>query len=91
MDLGERTDGDVPVHGYQFFVRERGQYHGPVEVDIARATGLPTRFVMLEPTMSATMTMRYYDYDRPATIEVPPCLAKRRRRLGASMVPPWRG
>jgi hypothetical protein len=76
VDLGERTDGDVPVHGYQFFVREQGQYHGPVEVDIARATGLPTRFVMSEPSMGATMVMRYSDYDRPATIELPPCLAK---------------
>ena len=76
MDLGERTDGDVPVHGYTFFVREQGQYHGPVEIDIARDTGLPTRFVMSEPSMGATMVMRYYDYDQPATIELPPCLAK---------------
>jgi hypothetical protein len=35
-DLGERADGDVSVHGYQFFVQEQGQYHGPVEVDIAQ-------------------------------------------------------
>ena len=76
VDLGERTDGDVPAHGYRFFVREQGQYHGPVEVDVARATGLPTRFVMSEPSMGATMVMRYSDYDRPATIEIPPCLAK---------------
>jgi hypothetical protein len=76
VDLGERLDGDVPVHGYTFFVREQGQYHGPVEVDIARATGLPTRFVMSEPSMGATMVMRYSDYDRPATIAIPPCLAK---------------
>ena len=76
VDLGERLDGNVPVHGYTFFVREQGQYHGPVEVDIARATGLPTRFVMSEPSMGATMVMRYSDYDRPATIDIPPCLAK---------------
>ena len=76
VDLGERTDGGVPVHGYRFFVREQGQYHGPVEVDVSPATGLPTRFVMSEPSMGATMVMRYSDYDRPATIEVPPCLAK---------------
>jgi hypothetical protein len=76
VDLGERTDGDVPVHGYRFFVRQQGRYHGPVEVDIARATGLPTRFVVSEPSMGATMVMRYYDYDRPATIEIPPCLTK---------------
>jgi hypothetical protein len=36
VDLGERADGDVSVHGYQFFVQEQGQYHGPVEVDIAQ-------------------------------------------------------
>ena len=61
---------------YQFFVQEQGQYHGPVEIDIARGTGLPTRFVMSEPSTGATMTMRYSDYDRPATIEAPSCLAK---------------
>jgi len=76
VDLGERTDGDVAVHGYRFFVREQGQYHGPVEVDVARGTGLPTRFVMSEPSMGATMTMRYSDYDKPAEIDLPPCLSK---------------
>jgi len=76
VDLGERTDGGTAVHGYRFFVREQGQYHGPVEVDIAHATGLPARFTISEPSMGATMTMRYSDYDRPAEIDLPPCLAK---------------
>jgi len=76
VDLGERTDGDVPVHGYRFFVREQGQYHGPVEVDIARGSGLPTRFAMSEPSSGGGMIMHYYDYDQPATIELPPCMAK---------------
>ena len=75
-DLGERMDGGVPVHGYRFYVHEQGRSHGPVEVDVARASGLPTRFVMSEPSMGATMTMRYSDYDKPAQIEIPPCLAK---------------
>jgi hypothetical protein len=74
VDVGERTDGDVPVHGYRFFVREQGQYHGPVEVDIARSTGLPTRFAMSEPSMGASMVMHYSDYDKPAEIEMPACL-----------------
>ena len=76
VDLGDRTDGNVPVHGYQFFVREQGRYHGPVEVDVARATGLPTRFAMSEPSMGASMVMHYSDYDRPAEIQLPPCLTK---------------
>jgi predicted RNA-binding protein with TRAM domain len=76
VDLGDRSDGDVSVHGYRFFVREQGQYHGPVEVDIARSTGLPTRFAMSEPSMGASMVMHYSDYDRPAEIEMPPCLSK---------------
>lgn len=76
QDLGERSDGDVPVHGYRFYVREQGRSEGPMEVDIARATGLPTRFMMSEPSMGATMVMRYSDYDQPAQIEIPPCLAK---------------
>ena len=74
-DLGDRTDGAVAVHGYQFYVNEQGRYHGPVEVDVAR-DGLPTRFVIAEPSMGATMTMRYSDYDKPLEIELPPCLAK---------------
>lgn len=69
-------DGDVPVHGYRSFVREQGQYHGPVETDIARATGLPTRFAMSEPSMGASMVMHYSDYERPATIEFPACLSQ---------------
>jgi hypothetical protein len=76
VDLGDRTDGDVPVHGYTFFVREQGRYNGPVEVDVARGTGLPTRFVLADPDGRGTMIMRYSDYDQPATIEIPPCLAK---------------
>ena len=76
VDLGERTDGGVPVHGYRFFVREQGQYHGPVEVAVARSTGLPTRFAMSEPSIGASMVMHYSDYDKPAEIELPPCLAK---------------
>ena len=76
QDLGERKDGDVPVHGYRFYVREQGRSEGPMEVDVARATGLPTRFTMSEPSMGATMVMRYSDYDQPAQIEIPPCLAK---------------
>jgi hypothetical protein len=76
VDLGERSDGGVSVHGYRFFVRQQGQYHGPVEVDIASSTGLPTRFAMSEPSMGASMVMRYSDYDRPAEIEIPPCLTK---------------
>lgn len=76
VDLGERTDGDVTVHGYRFFVRDQGQYHGPVEVDIARSTGLPVRFAMSEPSMGASMIMRYSDYDKPAEIELPSCLSK---------------
>jgi hypothetical protein len=47
-----------------------------MEVDVARASGLPTRFVMSEPSMGATMVMHYSDYDKPAQIEIPPCLAK---------------
>ena len=76
QDLGERKDGDVPVHGYRFYVREQGRSEGPMEVDVARATGLPTRFTMSEPSMGASMVMRYSDYDQPAQIEIPPCLAK---------------
>ncbi len=76
VDLGDRTDGEVAVHGYRFFVREQGQYHGPMEVDVARSTGLPTRFAMSEPSMGASMVMHYSDYDQPAKIEIPPCLAK---------------
>jgi hypothetical protein len=76
VDLGERSDGEVPVHGYRFFVREQGRSHGPVEVDVARASGLPTRFVMSEPSMGATMVMHYSDYDRPEQIEIPACLTK---------------
>jgi hypothetical protein len=76
VDLGERSDGGVPVHGYRFFVQEQGRSHGPMEVDVARASGLPTRFVMSEPSMGATMVMHYSDYDKPEQIEIPPCLAK---------------
>ena len=75
-DLGDRTDGGVPVRGYRFYVHEQGRYHGPVEVDVARDSGLPTRFVISEPSMGATMTMRYADYDKRAEIDLPPCLKK---------------
>ncbi|HEY2798844.1 MAG TPA: hypothetical protein VGK26_13220 [Thermoanaerobaculia bacterium] len=76
VDLGDRTDGDVPVHGYRFYVLEQGRSQGPVEVDVAKTTGLPTRFAMSEPSMGASMVMHYSGYDRPAEIEIPPCLAK---------------
>lgn len=46
-----------------------------VEVDVARATGLPTRFTVADAGGSGSMVLRYYDYDRPVEIPIPPCIA----------------
>jgi hypothetical protein len=74
--VGDQTLDGVPVTTYEFFVQEKGQYHGPMRMHIAKDTGLPFRIDMSDPQMrGAKMQMDYFDIDKNADIEAPGCLA----------------
>jgi hypothetical protein len=57
-----------------FYVKEKGQFHGRVRLDVADDSGLPVRLELADPGSPGRMTMDYYDFDQPAEIEVPPCM-----------------
>ena len=69
-----------PVSNFQlsgptsYPVKEKGQFHGPVRLDVADDSGLPVRLELADPGSPGRMTMDYYDFDQPAEIEVPPCM-----------------
>jgi hypothetical protein len=76
--VGEQTLDGVPVTTYEFYVRERDQFYGPMRMHVAKDTGLPARIEMADPQMhGASMQMDYYDIDKGGDFEIPACLANK--------------
>jgi hypothetical protein len=74
--IGDQTLEGVAVTTYEFYVRDKDQFHGPVRMHVAKDTGLPMRLEMTDPQMrGASMKMDYYDFDKGGEIEIPACLA----------------
>ncbi len=72
---GQSMDG-TPVSAYEFYVKEKDQFHGPMHMYVGKESGLPMRIEMLDPQMrGASMKMDYFDFDKGGEIEVPACLA----------------
>ena len=74
-DLGPQTIGGVTGNGYHFYVKENGRFDGPVRVLVARESGMPRRFEFADPRGGGKMAMNYSDFDKPAKIDLPSCLA----------------
>ena len=75
--IGDDNIGGVAVTGYEFYVQQNGRYQGPMQLYIAKDSGLPARLAMNDPRMQGSMQMDYYGYNDTANFEVPDCLAKK--------------
>lgn len=75
--IGDDNIGGVAVTTYEFYVHEGSQFHGPMQMFIAKDSGLPVRMAMNDPRMQGSMQMDYFGYDDSANFEVPDCLAQK--------------
>lgn len=76
----ERVIGDQEIEGkavttYEFYVLDKGEFHGPMRLHVAKDTGLPVRMEMTDPQGRGGMRMDYRDIGKPANFEIPSCLA----------------
>lgn len=75
-ETGDQTLDGTSVAAYEFYVKEKDQFHGPMHMYVAKESGLPMRIEMSDPQMrGASMKMDYFDFDKGGEIEVPGCLA----------------
>ena len=72
---GDQTINGMAVTGYEFFVRENGKFHGPLQMYVAKDTGLPARIAMTDARAGGSMQMDY-GYNQPGDFEMPACLAE---------------
>ena len=73
--FGDDTINGIAVTAYEFYVREKGELHGPMRLSVNKSTGLPLRIDMKDPQMPGGLHLDY-SYDNIADIEIPPCMAK---------------
>ena len=75
--VGDDTINNVPVTSYEFYVRDGGQFHGPMQMYVAKDSGLPVRMGMSDPRMNGSMQMDYFGFNEGGDFEVPACLAQK--------------
>jgi len=75
--VGDQTLEGVSVTGYEFFVNEGGRFHGPVQLFVAKDSGLPMRIGMSEARAGGSMRMDYFGFNQGGDFEVPACLAEK--------------
>jgi hypothetical protein len=72
---GDQTVDGVAVTGYEFFV-EDGKFQGPLQMYVAKETGLPLRIAMSDPRAGGGMHMDYFGFNQGGDFEVPACVAE---------------
>jgi hypothetical protein len=70
---GDQTLDGLAVTGYEFFVKQGGRFQGPVQLFVAKETGLPFRIAMSDPRAGGGMQMDY-SFNPGGEIEIPACL-----------------
>ena len=75
--VGDDTINNIAVTSYEFYVRDGKQFHGPMQMYIAKDSGLPVRMGMSDPRMQGSMQMDYFGFGQGGDFEVPPCLAQK--------------
>jgi hypothetical protein len=73
--VGDDTINDMAVTNYEFYVRDGGQSHGPMQMAVAKESGLPVRIGMSDPRAGGSMQMDYFGFNQGGDFEVPGCLA----------------
>lgn len=76
-----RVVGDDSINGtavttYEFYVKDGGKFHGPMQMHIAKDSGLPLRMGMNDPTAGGSMQMDYFGFNQGGDFEVPSCVSK---------------
>ena len=74
--IGDQTLNGAAVTAYEFFVRENGKFNGPMQMLVAKDSGLPVRISVSDPQGRGGMHMDYYGFNQNGEIEIPSCLAE---------------
>lgn len=74
--IGDQTLDGVAVTAYEFFVRQDGKYYGPMQLFVAKDSGLPARIAMNDPQARGGMQMDYFGFNQGGDIEIPACLGE---------------
>ena len=72
--LGEQTVDGVAVTSYEFYVQDKGKAQGPMQMHIAKDSGLPMRIGMSDARMGGGMQMDYFGFNQGGDFELPACL-----------------
>jgi hypothetical protein len=75
--VGDSTVEGVAVTGYEFYVHENGKAQGPMQMFVAKDSGLPVRIGMNDPRGQGGMTMDYFGFNQGGDFEIPACLDKK--------------
>jgi hypothetical protein len=74
--IGDQTLDGIAVTSYEFYVHQNGRFQGPVQLHVAKETGLPMRIGMNDPQARGGMQMDYFGFNQRGDIEVPACLGQ---------------
>jgi len=72
--VGDQTLDGIAVTSYEFYVRQNGRFQGPMQLYVAKETGLPMRIGMNDPQSRGGMQMDYFGFNQRADLEVPACV-----------------
>ncbi len=74
--VGDQTLDGVNVTGYEFYVSQGGKSQGPIQMYIAKDSGLPVRLGMSDARVGGGMQMDYFGFNQGGDFEIPACLAE---------------
>ena len=72
--VGDQTLDGVSVTAYEFYVRQGGKFQGPLQMYIAKDSGLPMRIGMNDARSGGGMQMDYFGFNEGGDFEIPACL-----------------
>jgi len=76
--VGDQSVDGVAATAYEFYVRENGRSQGPMQMLVAKDTGLPLRIGMNDPRGAGAMQMDYFGFNQGGDFEVPSCISERK-------------
>jgi len=75
--VGDSAIEGTAVTGYEFYVQQNGRPQGPVQMFVAKDSGLPMRIGMSDPRGQGGMTMDYFGFNQGGDFEIPACFEKK--------------
>jgi hypothetical protein len=75
---GDQAVDGVAATAYEFYVRQNGRSQGPIQMFVAKDTGLPLRIGMNDPRGAGGMQMDYFGFNQGSDFEVPSCISDRK-------------